>query len=266
MATKMKKTLKVVKKFKPAPGFIRIVGEYKASAALNKAYEGAYLKLLLTGSAKPVFRTFTLAEIDEASNRLSIDFVERESPGPGADFAKGVQIGDQFSFLGPGKGKAFNQSSDHYYIIGDKSAFPAMKALIKNLKSQPDFDSKVINVIFDATPDSAQHYFEDLFLEKNLEFNAVSELKNEQRLVQVLEKFDLKESNHQSIWCAGERLSVQAVRQFLNKNQDITFEDKYISSYWQRGLRENQHKALKQKDGRRNSSWYKRLTQLFSKK
>ena len=240
----MKNTLKVVEKTEPAEGLIRLTSLFHEANSFSKSSKGDYLKLsLVNHDGQSVFRTFTIAGVNEEKNTLSIDFVNHGGTGPAAEFVKNSKIGDSFQFRGPGIGKKLSLECEHYFLIADRSAFAAMKAQAEVLIN--DSRQLKIYLIFDSSLASAKQYFNSLLTDQRVEFKVVTNEYEEGRLLEELTSYDLEKIHNKALWCAGERTSIQVVRNYLKEAPELHFQSDYISSYWQKGLKEEQYKIAK---------------------
>lgn len=79
-----------------------------------------------------VNRIYTIREVDLTSNQVEIDFVlHHDLPGPASLWATEALPGDVVGMLGPSGGQA--APADHYLIVGDETALPAISRLLRDL-------------------------------------------------------------------------------------------------------------------------------------
>ncbi len=201
------------------------------NSLLSQMEEGGYIKLLFClDKEKPVVRTFTLSEVKK--DEFSFEMVKHENLGHASDWRRSVKEGDVFSFKGPGPKSKFNKNSPLIFMAGDRTALPAMIAHSKTINPQ-----KQAHLYFDVeeTKELSQDlkaYFPTL---ENLEtYDSLESFKTQ-----------LKEHADKSfLWVAGERALAHDLR---NLSKEINLFDKYISSYWQKGVSDEQHRSNKVK-------------------
>lgn len=86
-----------------------------------------------SGPDQPLFRRYTVRDIDVGAGWLDIDFVlHAEATGPGSRFAQTVRIGDGIGMIGPGGG-GLPFDRDWYLIAGDETALPAIARFMEHL-------------------------------------------------------------------------------------------------------------------------------------
>ncbi|MCR4522669.1 MULTISPECIES: siderophore-interacting protein [Bosea] len=157
--------LQVLRAWRVTPNMRRIVltGPELAGFAFYRQGLGPYVKLLVppanfkdpgwprfdaTGAIegatdqRPVVRTYTVRDFDEALQELTIDFVLHGDRGPASRWAILAEPGDSIALLERG----FSQPHgvDRYIFIGDHTALPA---IAQSLESLPD-DSKGQAIIY----------------------------------------------------------------------------------------------------------------------
>ncbi|QPK80036.1 siderophore-interacting protein [Corynebacterium lizhenjunii] len=82
---------------------------------------------------RPVTRTYTLRSVDSATGEIEIDFVLHGDSGLAGPWARDVEVGQTFAFLGPGGGWAPTAKYDHFVLAGDESAAPAIAAALERI-------------------------------------------------------------------------------------------------------------------------------------
>jgi NADPH-dependent ferric siderophore reductase len=81
-------------------------------------------------STRPFLRTYTVRDFDDVLHLLTIDFVLHEPDGPASAFARNARKGDQIAMLD--RGLCTPGGFDHYLLVGDHSALPAIAQIVSN--------------------------------------------------------------------------------------------------------------------------------------
>lgn len=79
----------------------------------------------------PVTRTYSLRQHDTQAGTMTIDFVEHGDVGLAGPWAVTAKEGDQISFFGPGGAWHPDESHDHFVLVGDEAAAPAICAALE---------------------------------------------------------------------------------------------------------------------------------------
>ena len=85
----------------------------------------------------PARRRYTVRTWDEASRRLTLDFVVHGDDGVAGPWAAAVAPGDVLVFEGPGSGYRPDPTADWHLLVGDESALPAIAASLEALRREP---------------------------------------------------------------------------------------------------------------------------------
>jgi NADPH-dependent ferric siderophore reductase len=93
--------------------------------------------LVAANGRRPVRRRYTIRQLDQARQRLTIDVV-LHGDGPGERWVRSAQPGDRIEGIGP-RGKVFpSVSADWHLFMGDESALPAIAAMTESLPGDAD--------------------------------------------------------------------------------------------------------------------------------
>lgn len=233
-------TLTVIAKETLSDDMLRIWCGWDANAQFSVANEGDYLKLIFsTASEKSVFRTFTVARVDEERQRVAIDFVVHGTPtqrpveqrgGFAHWFAHTAQAGDSLLAIGPNNKKSVLAEYGNTLFITDATAIPALESVLRNqqvaghiitLKCSKDLSHRLTGYGLSVTELSSTNALDSTVSQLNA--NAIT-----------------------GIWCAGEYQIMRAVRALASERWDFTRQQQYFSSYWKSGMTEDGHKAFKQ--------------------
>ncbi|MHA2937874.1 siderophore-interacting protein [Vibrio sp. RC27] len=213
--------------------------------------EGSYVKLqfnttggtdltTLNVEERPILRTYTIRHLSKAQSTIEIDFVrhttEELNCGFAARWAMSAQIGDTINIAGPGKISELSLDADWFFTVADMTALPALTAKVRQLPKQ----AKGYAVIKVTSQDDIQ----PLDAPSNFQIKWLVEDEMLEPNVKALPWLD----GIASVWVACEFDSMRALRNYFRSEKEIPKENIYISSYWKRGVTEDGHKVIKQKD------------------
>jgi NADPH-dependent ferric siderophore reductase len=92
-----------------------------------------HLKLILpVAGGEPAMRDYTPRYYDPARQQLFIDLVDHDG-GPAADWARSVRKGDTIHIGGPRGSAVIEGAIDHWLLVGDETALPAIGRRIEEL-------------------------------------------------------------------------------------------------------------------------------------
>jgi len=204
---------------------------------------GGYVKLMLPSADRTAVRTYTIRHHHE--NALDIDFALHGAGGeggPAVSWAQSVRPGEQVLVGGPGPAKPLPPDAGYYVVAGDMTALPAIAVNLEALpreasgqaiiEIQSEADRQTIdhppgfNIrwLVNPNPGSSPHLFE----------GAVRAIPWPSGPVYG--------------WCACEFDAMRRLRRYLRDERRLGPSNLYISSYWKRGLVEDEHKAVKRAD------------------
>ena len=186
-----------------------------------------------------MIRTYTVRDFDADRLELDVDFVIHAEQGPASDWAQAAQPGDEMVILGPGPRKLVDYTADWFLLAGDMSALPAISANIEGMGT--DAQGHVLLEIIDAAD------LQDLDFPKNLDVQWIVNPHPDSEntlLLDAVKSIPFRDGRP-SIWVAGEFSAVLAIRSYLKKEQGVDRRDLYVSSYWQMGKSEDEHRVSK---------------------
>ena len=244
MAKSEPRKLQVIRSASVTPHMLRLTLGGPELEGFPADSNSAYIKLRMTtpppdSDERPMIRTYTVRDFNAEKLELDVDFVMHEDQGPASDWAKAAQPGDQMTILGPGPKKLVDYSADWFLLAGDMSALPAISANIEGMRG----DSKghvVLEIIDEADK-------QDLDFPPGLNVQWIVNPNPDREntfLLDAVREIPLAEGRP-SIWVAGEFSSVLAIRSFLKKERGVNRKDLYVSSYWQMGKSEDEHRVSK---------------------
>lgn len=227
------------------PNMHRITLGGEAMTAFPKSREGGYVKLSWDApdGGKRIVRTYTIRSQTDSS--IDVDFALHGSghdSGPATNWALSAKAGDVIKIGGPGPAKPLPEGTGPFLLAGDMTALPAISV---NLETLPeDATGRAIILIREqadkqdiACPAGVTI---DWVIEPDLG-NTPALLANAVRGLPNIQDFTYA-------WVACEFEAMKLLRAYLRTEQSFGKERLYISSYWKRGLIEDQHKQVKKID------------------
>jgi NADPH-dependent ferric siderophore reductase len=118
-----------------------------AGAPYGEVFEPAAVRDAHPQAVWPVRRRYTVRSWDEATGRLTLDFVVHGAAGIAGPWAATVAAGDVLVFEGPGCGYRPAADASWHLMVGDESALPAIAA---SLEAVPDAGPVVVRLLCDG--------------------------------------------------------------------------------------------------------------------
>ncbi|ATW05341.1 siderophore-interacting protein [Sphingorhabdus sp. YGSMI21] len=245
MARPEPRNLKVTDSVRVTPNMHRVTLGGDGLAGFPAGQSGGYVKLMLPGpeGGRPLVRTYTIRH--QSENGIAVDFAlhgSDEDSGPATGWALKAQPGDMIRLGGPGDAKPLPEGCGPFLLVGDMTALPAISV---NLEALPaDATGDAILLVRDEAdrqaltkPDGVTvHWLVDADLGANPAL-----LADAARALPAVG--DLAYA-----WVACEFEAMKLLREYLRVEQGFGPDRLYISSYWKRGLIEDDHKQIKRAD------------------
>lgn len=236
--------LNVIRSVDITPNMRRITLGGDALESFPSDQDSAYIKLLFPNASggKPILRTYTIRHHREDKNELDVDFMLHGDNGPASSWATHVQVGDSITIAGPGLKKLLDFSADWFFLAGDMTALPAISVNLSKLPQDAQ-GYAVIEVLSEAD-------IQDLQVPQSFQLHWVinpSPMEQNSVLLDRVKQMQWLEGTP-SIWAASEFSTMRALRDYFKKERQVQKGELYISSYWKRGLTEEQHKVTKRED------------------
>lgn len=245
MARPDPRILKVIGSVRLTPNMQRVTLGGDEMAGFPRGQQGGYVKIMPPAptDGKRIVRTYTIRHQSDAD--IDVDFAlhgsDRES-GPATRWAISAQAGDHIKVGGPGAAKPLPEGHGPFLLAGDMTALPAISV---NLEALPE-DAKGDAFILIRDPDDKQDIAKpnDITVHWIVEADLGADpalLCNEVRSLPAINELAYA-------WVACEFEAMKLLRQYLRAEQQFGPERLYISSYWKRGLVEDEHKQIKRAD------------------
>lgn len=244
MAKSAPRKLEVIRSRLLTPHMLRLTLGGPELASFPVDSNSAYIKLKMTSpppdsNERAMIRTYTVRDFHADHLELDVDFVMHADQGPASDWAQAAKPGDEMVILGPGPKKLVDYTADWFLLAGDMSALPAISANIERMPA--DARGHVLLEIIDEADKQALDFPPNLDVQWIVNPHPDSE---NTRLVDAVRSTTFLEGRP-SIWVAGEFSAVLAIRSFFRKERGVDRKDIYVSSYWQMGQSEDEHRVSK---------------------
>lgn len=244
MAKTQPRNIFVIRSTTLTPNLLRVTLGGPELASFPVDIGSAYIKLKMTdpppdNDERPLIRTYTVRSFNAETLELDVDFVLHEDPGPASRWAQSAAPGAAMTILGPGPKKLVDYSADWFLLAGDMSALPAISANIEGM-SQDAKGFALLEVIDEADIQALDF---PPRLDVQWIINPHPDRPNS-ALLDAVRKVAFM-PGRPSIWVAGEFSSVLAIRSYLKKDMRVARDALYVTSYWQMGRSEDEHRISK---------------------
>ncbi|WP_066587407.1 siderophore-interacting protein [Corynebacterium provencense] len=182
----------------------------------------------LIGQAGICRRVYTLANVDTASSTADIDIVVHGSTSPMMRWLTGLTPGDTVDFSGPRPhpaptGQDAVDPAGRIHLLADGSAYPAASAIARSVPGI----ATVVLALPDRDPQTATYSAD--FPGAQIIFAGESDTP----LADALADLDTPATD--TVWAAGEREDIRAVRALSLKERKLPRSQVQVFGYWRRG-------------------------------
>ena len=188
----------------------------------------AYVKIELTDSdGDTVLRTYTIRDWRPETGEVVLDFVVHGDEGLAGPWAVAVQVGDVFTFRGPGGGYApdTNTPDVAHLLVGDLAALPAIEAALEQI---PSGRLGQVVLAVDDTDD-----VRELATHLQVEWVVADTLPEaHRRAADHVRGWDQPEGAELEVFVHGEAAFVRELRRHLRVDRAVAKERQSISGYW----------------------------------
>lgn len=192
--------------------------------------------------ARPIVRTYTLREFNQAKGEIVVDFMLHRDHGPASNWALTAKPGDRIGFAGPGAPKLVDFEADWFLFAGDMSALPAIGANIERLP----VTAKGYAVLEILDHGDRQELPFPPGMEVLWRVNPDPNTSNSLLADTVRAQPWLAGSP--AVWVAGETGAVRDIRGYIKREREVERGRLYTSGYWQIGMTEDRHQIEKRKE------------------
>jgi NADPH-dependent ferric siderophore reductase len=193
--------------------------------------------------AWPARRRYTVRSWDEASRRLTLDFVVHGEDGVAGPWAARVAPGDVLVFEGPGSGYKPDADADWHLLVGDESALPAIAA---SMEAVPAGARVVVRLLCDGpeheVPLTTPGDVDLLWLHRS--GGPGDRTKDSALLADSVAAADFP-AGRVHAFVHGEAEEVRAIRKHLLTERGVARADMSCSPYWRRTMTDEAWRAVK---------------------
>jgi NADPH-dependent ferric siderophore reductase len=175
-------------------------------------------------------RIYTIRQIDKARGVIEIDVVlHGDNHTPGAAWAMRAQAGDAIGIMGPGGGDL--PEADHYLLVGDETALPAIARIADALT--PDKRATILLEVSDPSEQqdiSSRAEIDVRWLHRN-----GREVGTTTSLAEAVRAFEGPDLDNTFVLVGCEHAAAKAIRSFLRKERGMSKQTHLVAAYWRRG-------------------------------
>lgn len=244
------RTAIVLGKQQVTPNMLRVTLGGPAMTSFPAGSQGAYIKFRLfpDGGDRPTVRTYTVRRQSGSGGQIKIDvdFVlhadEGGRHGPATDWALAVEPGASIEIGGPGPAKPLPASSAFLLVAGDMTALPAIAVNLENLPADATG--------FAAIEIQGEADRQMLATPPGVDIDWIVNPAPGTRPDALVERIRAADPGGDDVygWAACEFAAMRALRDYLRGERGLGPDRLYISSYWKRGVTEDEHKVVKRTD------------------
>lgn len=182
-------------------------------------------EFLLPDGERPALRTFTPLRVDREIGSLDLQIV-RHPGGAVSEWADDAAPGASAAISGPGSGYTIDTDADHFILLGDETAMPAIADLLTALPDNATVEVHIEIIQPDAQIPLPHHPGAAITWHVRPEDAASGAT-----ILAVAQALDgLPDTTR--LWAAGEAASMQAIRTHLFKTLEIPRSQANIRGYW----------------------------------
>ncbi|RKP43433.1 siderophore-interacting protein [Trinickia fusca] len=215
---------------------ISVTGEGLAAmkAVLPAQWVKMYVPLMSGGSAG---RAYTISALDRGAHRMDIDIALHGDAGPATTWARRVKPGERIEIAGPRGGYEVDPTTQHYTLIGDVTALPAIASILRHLPESADVQAivEVADVREEQTLRSPAR------LAMRWLYAGRAQPGTTGQMEALVRDVNIDALGHR-VWIAGEASMVRNVRNHLLFERGLPREAVNATSYWKLGTADHREK------------------------
>lgn len=211
------------------PHMIRISLTGKDLDGFVSASPDDHIKIFIPGlDGTLTRRDYTPRSYDPKNHALILDFVNHDG-GPAAAWARAAQVGDRLDIGGPKGSQVIADPVDHWLLIGDETALPAIGRRVEELPAQ----ARVTTVVAVPCVEDEQVFTSSARQSPHWVHRPMQDADQAQSILKVLEALTIEDGTF--IWVGAEARVAKAVRQYLVEKRQVPLQWIKASGYWVKG-------------------------------
>ncbi|MGS0648541.1 siderophore-interacting protein [Komagataeibacter melomenusus] len=224
-----RRRLRVVTVARLSPHMIRVTLAGPELAGFTTPAPDDHIKIFLPGQAGELTRRdYTPRHHDAAAGTLVLDFVNHEG-GPAAAWARAAKPGDVLEIGGPRGSRLIWGKIDHWLLIGDETALPAIGRRVESLPAE----ALVTTIIAVPGPEDEQVFTSCAAHAAHWVHRPLAAADQAHGLLAVLRQIPLVRRSF--VWVGAEAGVARAVRQCLIAEKKVPAAWIRAAGYWVKG-------------------------------
>lgn len=212
------------------PHMIRITLGGAELAGFTSVSPDDHIKIFVTGSDGTLARRdYTPRRYDPQNGTLCLDFVSHHPGGPAAAWAQGAKPGDRLDIGGPRGSQIISGPIEHWLLIGDETALPAIGRRVEELSAQ----TPVTTVVAVPGIKDQQDFITTACHVAHWVHRPMDHADDAAGILAVLKNLEIPDATF--IWVGAESRVAKAVRQYLLEERRIPAQWIKASGYWLKG-------------------------------
>lgn len=225
----VRRSLEVLAVERLTPHMIRITLGGPELAGFTSPSPDDHIKIFIPGlDGSPTRRDYTPRRYDPQNGTLLLDFVNHHG-GPAAAWARAAKPGDRLEIGGPRGSQIISGAIDHWLLIGDETALPAIGRRVEELRAQ----MPVTTLVAVPGPEDEQVFASASSHVAYWVHRPMEQADDAAGVLAVLKKLEIPE--HTFVWVGAEARVAKAVRQYLQDERRIPAQWIKASGYWIKG-------------------------------
>lgn len=225
----VKRNLEVRAVERLTPHMIRVTLGGTELAGFTSLSPDDHIKIFVPGlGGSPTRRDYTPRHYDAQNGTLVLDFVNHHG-GPAAAWARAAKPGDRLEVGGPRGSQVISGSIDHWLLIGDETALPAIGRRVEELPAQ----TPVTTLVAVPGPDDEQAFATTASHVSHWVHRSMEQAYDATGILATLKNLEIRDRTF--VWVGAEAHVAKAVRQYLLDERKVPAQWIKASGYWLKG-------------------------------
>ncbi|MFT8720554.1 siderophore-interacting protein [Acetobacter sp.] len=225
----VKRKLNVTAVKRLTPHMIRVTLTGADLVGFNSPSPDDHIKIFIPGlDGVPIRRDYTPRRYDPQNGTLILDFVDHHG-GPAAAWARAAKPGDRLEIGGPRGSQVVSGVIDHWLLVGDETALPAIGRRVEELPAQ----TSVTTVVAVPGTEDEQTFVTDACHVAHWIHRPMEQADAAAGILAVLKKLEIPDRTF--VWVGAEARVARVVRQYLLDERKVPAQWIKASGYWMKG-------------------------------